>query len=232
MTETTTVPIEQRSPRKRRASAAPEGASPETLRAQGLRTRNAIVRVARKLLLEGGPLEFSLRAVALRAGISVSNLQYYFPTRPAVLRAVMEPEINTYIDALKRALDNSVSPLEAHQAILRRAVSDAKDAKLMALWRHFLSFASTDPECAKLLDEWYDTLTTELAQVIRAINPKYGVDESLHVAALLIAMADGLALQLGAKRRNKHAYLQGLEDRYLAFANDVVLGKVPGPSKT
>ncbi|AQV94854.1 TetR family transcriptional regulator [Cupriavidus necator] len=231
MTETTTVPIERRSPRKRRASAASEGASPETLRAQGLRTRNAIVRVARRLLLEGGPLEFSLRAVALRAGVSVSNLQYYFPTRPAVLRAVMEPEINAYLDALKRALNSGVSPREAHDAILMKAINDARDTKFVALWRHFFSFASTDPECANLLDEWYDTLTQELARVIRAINPKYGADESMQVAALLIAMADGLALQLGTKRR-KHGYLQGLDQRYLAFANDVVLGKVPGPSKS
>lgn len=227
-----TVSIEQPRAKKRRTSSAtPEGASPESLRAQGLRTRNAIVRVARKLLLEGGPLEFSLRAVAVRAGISVSNLQYYFPSRPAVLRAVMEPEISAYLDALKNALTSSVSPLEAHNAILKRTMSDARDVKYVALWRHFLSFASTDAECAKLFDEWYDTLTTELAQLIRTINPKYGADESLHVASLLIAMADGLALQLGTKRR-KHGYLEGLEERYLAFANDVVQGKVPGPSKT
>ena len=41
-------------------------------------------------------MDFSLRAVALKAGISVSNLQYYFPTRPDVVRAVMAPVINTY----------------------------------------------------------------------------------------------------------------------------------------
>lgn len=181
-------------------------------------------------MLEGGPLEFSLRAVALRAGISVSNLQYYFPTRPAVLRAVMEPEIGAYLEAVKRALDSSVSPREAHDAILKKTLSDARNAKYVALWRHFFSFASTDPECAKLLEEWYDTLTQELAQVIRTINPKYDVDESLHVAVLLIAMADGLTLQLGSKGR-KPSYMQGIEERYLAFANDVVFGKVPGPTK-
>jgi len=203
-----------------------KGASPDSLRAQGLRTRNEIVKVARKLLLEGGPLEFSLRAVALRAGISVSNLQYYFPIRPAVLRAVMEPEINAYFDALKQALNNSVSPLKAHDAILVRAVADARDIKHVSLWRHFFSFAATDPECAKLLDEWYDTLTSELAQLIRTINPKYDVAGSQHVAALLIAMADGLSLQLGMRRR-KHAYLQGLDERYIALANEIVHGKAP-----
>ena len=94
------------------------------------------------------------------------------------------------------------------------------------MWRHFFSFAATDPECAKLLDEWYDTLTNELAQLIRAINPKYDVAGSMHVAALLIAMADGLSLQLGMRRR-KHAYLQRLDERYIALANAIVYGKMP-----
>lgn len=219
-----TVRTEQPSERKRRTSrAAPEGASPDHLRAQGLRTRNEIVRVARKLLLEGGPLGLSQRAVASRAGISVSNLQYYLPTRLAVMRAVMEPEINTYFDALRRTLDSGVSAHDVFDAILQRAVSDAKDTKYVALWRHFFSFAATDPECAKLLDEWYDTLTNELAQLIRAMNPKYDVAGSMHVAALLIAMADGLALQFGMQRR-KHTDLQRLGEGYIALAKKIVCG--------
>ncbi len=87
------MPVEQRSPRKRRLPAVSEDACPGPLWAQGLRTRNTIVRVARKLLLEGRPMGFSARAVADRARISARHLQYGFPTRAAVLRAIMGPEI-------------------------------------------------------------------------------------------------------------------------------------------
>src|SRR5215510_1188816 len=86
MTDRMATSTDQPGSMKRRTPSAPNGgAATEGLRAQGLRTRNAIVRVARKLLLEGGSLEFSLRAVAQRAGVSISNLQYYFPTRLAVV---------------------------------------------------------------------------------------------------------------------------------------------------
>ncbi|WP_454739228.1 TetR/AcrR family transcriptional regulator [Cupriavidus necator] len=219
--------MEQRSTRKRRASsAASAGADPESLRAQGLRTRNAIVRVARKLLLEGGSLEFSLRAVALGAGVSISNLQYYFPTRQAVLRAVMAPIIDAYLDNLKRALDSSASPREALNALMERALRDAKDTKNGALWWHFASLASTDAECARLFDEWYETLTRGIAELIRAVNPKCKVADSLNTAALLVAMADGLALQFGAVRR-KRAATPELDARFLATANYLVLGETP-----
>jgi AcrR family transcriptional regulator len=216
-----TEPLE-RSGRKRRTSrAATARATPETLRAQGLRTRNAIVRVARKLLLESGSLEFSLRSVALRAGISISNLQYYFPTRLAVVRAVMEPIVDAYLDDLKRALESSESPRDALDEILQRALRDAKDAKGTALWWHFISLASTDAECSRLLDEWYDTLTRGIAQLIRAANPDHKMADSLQLASLLIAMADGLALQLGAGR-SKGDKTRGLDARFLATANYLI----------
>ena len=222
MTETTKAPVARRTTRKSpSASAAATGTAPEGLRAQGLRTRNAIVRVARKLLLETGPMDFSLRAVALRAGISISNLQYYFPTRPAVLRAVMEPDIKVYLDELRLVVDKKVTPHEVFELILQQTLKDLKDAKYVALWRHFLSFASTDPECAHLFDEWYETLTVELARVIRGMNQKYDVASSMQVAALVISMGDGLALQLGTGRTGR-TELNGLEERYRTMAYSMV----------
>ncbi|WP_322072955.1 TetR/AcrR family transcriptional regulator [Burkholderia cepacia] len=186
--------------RKRATSAASSGSHHDGLRAQGLRTRNTIVRVARELLLEGGPLTFSQRAVAAGAGISVSNLQYYFPTRLAVLRAVIEPAIDAYLGELTRVLDSDASPDDVLERVLARSLSDAKDAQYGALFRHFLSFAAIDPECLKLFDGWYDTLTREIAKLLRTVNPAFDTADSLHVATLLIATADGLTLQSGSAR--------------------------------
>ncbi|WP_322058516.1 TetR/AcrR family transcriptional regulator [Paraburkholderia sp. J63] len=220
-----TVPKES-NPRKRRTSSAAvsTGTAPDGLRAQGVRTRNAIIRVARKLLLENGPMDFSLRAVALKAGISVSNLQYYFPTRPDVLRAVMAPVIDAYLDALKQALQSNASPRAAIEAILDLGLQDAKDSKNIPLWWHFFSFASTDPECAQMRDDWYDTITGEFAKLIRAVNPEHGAAESAHIAVLLISIVDGMTLHLGTTR-SKRAYMRGFETMFLETARNLVLGK-------
>jgi len=219
-----TPSTQQRASRKRRTtSAADAGAPTEGLRAQGVRTRNAIVRVARKLLLEEGSLEFSLRAVAQRAGVSISNLQYYFPNRLAVVRAVMAPIMDAYLEDMQRSLASSASPREAIDALLGKALSDARDSQNVALWWHFVSMVSTDDECARLLDEWYDTLTSGIAQLIRAANPKCKPAESMQAASLLIAMADGLALQLGTPRY-KRTEPRGLDARFRAAVNDIIFG--------
>ncbi|OXI33536.1 TetR/AcrR family transcriptional regulator [Burkholderia aenigmatica] len=226
--ETTSVPAELRDSRKRRKSnGAPSRAASGRMRAQGLHTRNMILRVARSMLLESGPVNFSQRAVALRAGISVSNLQYYFPTKLAILRAVAEPEVDSYLRALKRMLDSSIRPREIRDAIVKRSLHDAKNAEYAALLRHFFSFASTDPECAKLLSDWYNTLTLEFAKLIHAVNPEFGTADSVHVATLLIALADGLTLQL-VEGRHRQVDLPGLEARYIATVNCILLGSNPG----
>ena len=210
------VPAEKRITKARR-TVSERPAEPERagLRAQGIRTRNAIVRVAKKLLLESGSLEFSLREVADRAEISISNLQYYFPTRLALLRAVVEPVVDTYLDRLKHALESDGPSRETIRALAERAYSDAKNTEHSAVWWHFASLAAIDPECSQLLDGWYESVTREIAQLIRVVNPDCKLADSLHRAVLIIAMADGLAYQIGAGRRMRD-YTRGLDVKFLA----------------
>ena len=212
--------------RKRRAAADTPAESERNLRAQGVRTRNAIVDVARGLLLEGGSLEFTLREVAQRAGISISNLQYYFPTRLAVLRAVVEPVIERWLDELRRALDVEAPSRAMIDALIDRALDDAKNAERTALWWHFVSLAAIDPECSKLLDDWYEEVTPELAKFIRAVDPECKPADSLHRATLLMALTDGIGFQLGAGRRKRN-YTRGLDAKFRTAVNCILYGTLP-----
>ncbi len=61
------------------------------------------------------------------------------------------------------------------------------------------------------------------------MNPKYNVANSMHVATLVISMADGLALQFGSGRM-KRPYMRGLDQRYVATAKYVTQVEVPSVS--
>ena len=204
---------------------APAESAQQGMRAQGVRTRNAIVEVARAILLEGGSLGFSLREVAARAGISISNVQYYFPTKPALLRAVVEPVIDAYLGELKSAIDSDAPPQMTLDALAARALREAKSPESSALWWHFVSFALIDEECSRLLDDWYKALTCGIAQLIRAAYPECSAADSLHRAMLLIAVTDGLNCQSGGARR-KRASPRGLDASYLAAANCLLRGEL------
>lgn len=191
------------------------------VRAQGVRTRDAIIDVARIVLLEGGALEFSLREVAARVGISVSNLQYYFPTRIAVLRAVVGPVIDTCLGEIHDAVRSDLPPVELIAALARQSLRDIRNAEASALWWHFVSFALIDPECSRLLDDWYETLTREVAQLIRSAYPGYSPASCVHRATLLIAMIEGFNYQLGPGRR-KRSYTRHFDAKFLAAVDSLL----------
>jgi AcrR family transcriptional regulator len=194
------------------------------LRAQGMRTRSAIVRAARALLLECGSLEFTLREIALRAGISISNLQYYFPTRLTVLRAVLEPVIDAYMRDLRRAVDTGATPRATLDALVARTLQDAKNAESAALWCHFLSLVAIDAESAQLLDEWYGELSCEIARLVGAINPAFTPQECMEIATLLIAMVDGVIVRTGTGTRRRDSP-DALDDTLLAAVDSLLQGR-------
>lgn len=206
---------EKRIPKKWGAAGKASTEAANGLRAQGLRTRNAIVEVAKQVLLDGGGLEFSVREVAARAEVSLSNLQYYFPSRLALLRAVVEPVIEQYLHDLRSTAQSKSPPQVAISELAKRSYREAQNAEASALWWHFVSFAAIDAECSQLLDDWYETLTREIAQLIRSAYPHYSAADCMHRAALLISMADGLNYHLGAGRR-KRSYTRGLDSKFLA----------------
>jgi AcrR family transcriptional regulator len=218
---------DQPAPRKRRAAAEAPAETERNLRAQGVRTRNAIIDVARGLLLEGGSLAFTLREVAQRAGISISNLQYYFPTRVAVLRAVVEPMVEDYLVELRQALDAAMPPRAKVDALIERALAAAKNPEGSALWWHFVSLAAIDPECSALLDDWYEEVTQGIAKFVRAMDPECKPADRLHRAALLVALADGITYQLGAGRR-KRSYTRGFDAKFRAAFDSILLGRATG----
>lgn len=203
---------------RRSPGSADRDVARNNLRAQGVRTRNLVVQAATELLLKSGGLDFTLRAVARQAKISVSNLQYYFPDRQALLRAVMAPVIESYLEDLENALNrDDVPPRELLDALIERALRDAKDSATMSLMWHFASLTFIDAECSRLFTEWYDALVRGIAKLVEKVNPDLGPAGSIQLSMLLIAMADGLGFQMWAGRERD--YNRNLGESYQAMAD-------------
>jgi AcrR family transcriptional regulator len=179
-------------------------ASGRRLRAQGHRTRELLVEEAKKLLLEGGSLEFTLRTVARRAHITISNLQYYFPTRASLLRAIMEPVVIRIRTEFARPPSDSKAARQTISRLIDQGLADVRSPETSAIWLHFASLAVTDPESARLLDESYAEFTRGIGRLLRIINPSLDTKESHLLGRIVIALLDGLVFQIGAGHRPKN----------------------------
>jgi len=105
--------------------------------AETSKTRNAVLDSVEGLLLDEGYAGVSYRAVASKAGVTPSLIQYYFPTLDsmfaALIRRLIERDIARWTDALERRPDE---PLRVLWEYSWSEAAGVLSMELMALGNH------------------------------------------------------------------------------------------------
>ncbi len=73
--------------------------------------RELIVQAAADSLLENGYAGTSVRSIASRAGVAIGNLQYYFPTKSALLIEAWRELTDRSVEELRGSLNQLSDPL-------------------------------------------------------------------------------------------------------------------------
>ena len=92
-------------------------AEPRAKRADAVRNRARIVEAAKETFAERG-LETQMEDVAKRAGVGVGTLYRHFPTKDALVRALIVDKMERLADAVKEALEADGDPWETFSGAL------------------------------------------------------------------------------------------------------------------
>lgn len=167
---------------------------------KGRERANQILEAARRVLVEAGYTQFSLRNIAAQAGIHLSNLQYYYPTRETVIHALLDYVVRSY-DAHYEERFRKLPPdaRTRFEAVVDYLVEDIGDAGtrrfFIQLWA---LLESTDTGgMGSLLNELYARHIESLAQHLALLNPELSKASRQQRAAMIAAMIDGMMLMLG-----------------------------------
>ena len=146
--------IEAHSPSSVEVGPTGTATAPAVLTHKGLETRGRIVEAALALVTEVGYEKASMRAIAGRAGVSVGNAYYYFPSKAHLVQA--------FYERTGRDLAEAVAPVLARERTL--------EARLRGvLWSWF-----------KLVDPFHATaaaLFAAAADPMSPLNP-FGAESS------------------------------------------------------
>ena len=164
--------------------------------------RNQILEAFLKLVARGGIAAVNLRTVALEAGCSLGMVQRRFPSKDALLEAAIAHSVGR-LERRLRPLPLSDGYLSARQ-FLERVLTELTLTTLetrgeTVIWLSVLEQAVIVPEYAQHLRCYYQPAQGELAEIIahgqrtNEFNPQL---EPLETAISLLALADGLTLQL------------------------------------
>jgi AcrR family transcriptional regulator len=155
-----------------------------------------LVEVARDLLVEGGLDVFAMRAVAVRAGMKLGNLQYYFASRDDLLEAVIRAEFAQDLVAFQEASAAVAGPASlprlAHRLVANWSSSNGiAFVTLSTLAYHSDRFRSLNREI-------YESFYGELRSMIRRLAADVPGPEVALRARLMTSVLDGVALQIHA----------------------------------
>jgi TetR/AcrR family transcriptional repressor of uid operon len=132
------------------------------------------------------------------AGMSAGNLYRYFPSKEAMICALVDAE-REETAALFRAVEDTDDPLAAITALLVRFLTLTADASGHRLWLEILSEAVRNPRVQAVLDRSDREIRAALAHLIGRAAACGQADPALdHDAAAvwLLVLADGFSVRV------------------------------------
>lgn len=154
--------------------------------------RQELVLAAFKRVAEAGFEGLRTRDVAGEVGVNIATLHYYYPTKEALIRAVVGHAMGLF----RTTFDPQGSPgeqLAAHFRGVRRLSRDSPE--LFAVMGELAQRSARDPAIASIFKEMNDTWHATLRTLLRHAQVAGAVDAGLDpdaTAALVTASFRGL----------------------------------------
>jgi len=157
--------------------AVPKIAAP-TLAEHRKQRLDAILEAARETVLEDGVDSLTFAGVAARAGLARNSLYEYFDTREALLLAVLEAELPTWVNAVEKSMSAARTPDGVVKAYITAQL--AKVAEGDHQWASLVRSVRFDGPSRARLAAMHESLTEPLAAALKRLGqPRPHVTASL-----------------------------------------------------
>jgi AcrR family transcriptional regulator len=188
--------------------------------AKGHERVESILEAATDTLVQDGYAGLTLREVARRAGLRVGNLQYYFPTKQDVVRALLARYLEEATRRVRARVDGGGTLPEAR---LRRALDalleDQESPRHCQLFAELWAMAARDAMVADALAVFYAGFRAGIVELLGELAPELPPARRERRAALLVAFFEGLSLFRGGGGL-RGASVPGLEQELRALLEE------------
>lgn len=161
-------------------------------------TRASILQAARDIFMNDGYSRFTMRKVAVAANISLGNLNYHFPRKDALLKALLELVIDGYIAEFdRRRLAAGEAPEQQLTAVLEFWIDDVLNVTTTNFFPELWALANHDSQVADMTDGLYQRARQPLLALLPQVNPRLSADDAEQLALLMCASMEGLTIFAG-----------------------------------
>jgi AcrR family transcriptional regulator len=173
--------------------------------------RQALVQAAFNQVAERGFEGLRTREVAAEVGVNIATLHYYFPTKEALIRGVVELSMQRFRSTLTPH-GSSADQLRNHLRAVRRLLGD--EPQLGAVMGELALRSARDPAIAAIMEEtngaWHRTVRGLLRRAARDGHLRAELDSD-DVASLVLATLTSMTLPAVAGPARADQALRQLE---------------------
>lgn len=161
----------------------------------------------------------SMQDLARGAGMSAGNFYRYFPSKSAIIEAMVERELDV-VRGKFRAILRSPDPLATFRATVAERIecADTNDA---SMWAEIEAAAARRPELAALLGRVENEIVRNLVAVLARIAGLAEADAGARFgphARLIMTLVQSVSLRCGARRESAdNDDMAALVERTIAF---------------
>ena len=192
-------------------SPSPSAVTEKRATEKGNERIRSILEEAKNALVEEGFSGLSFRTVAKRAGITVGNVTYYFPTKDHLLVELAEYIFDRWDLKFHHDLPTTLTAKkDIFLYSIRYMIEENKRIKSSTLLLEMWAMANRSISVARMLDIFYAKMRAWIEVMLVDINPTLSVRKRRLRAALITSQIEGLMILIGPKRI-AHKELNGLE---------------------
>ncbi|MBE0453142.1 TetR/AcrR family transcriptional regulator [Roseovarius autotrophicus] len=174
-------------------------------RRKGEETRRAaLIEAALACIAEGGPQAATVRAIALRAGVTQGLIRHYFATKEDLIAAAHDHLMTGLTEASAASLGAlPADPRARLEGFVANAVSPpVVDPRAMALWAASMQLVARDPAMREVHERTYrafrDQLEALIADALQTTGRPADPATTRRLAIAGNALLDGLWLEASA----------------------------------
>jgi len=166
----------------------------------------AILDAAAEVLISQGYKKWTLRQIALQAGITVGNLTYYYRSKEALLKDLLENILSTYLDEMDRIVEASGdSPDARFVAVVEYLIEDLHTQRTTRFFPELWALANHDAYAAELMEKMYADERQALFDLIHAMNLELDDQQTNHLALFVSSSIEGMTVLVGAGKKQEGA---------------------------
>ena len=186
--------------------------TPNNFTEKGSERIRIILEEAKNTLVDEGFSGLSFRTIAKRAGITVGNVTYYFPTKDDLLVELAGYIFDRWEARFRRSLPSDLTDkTEVFLYSIRYMIEENKRVKSNRLLLEMWAMANHSPAVMKMLDAFYCKMRAWIEDMLADIAPAQSLQKRRLRAALITSQIEGLMVLIGPNRM-VHKELEGLEN--------------------